>query len=180
MRIYRRKKICKFEISVNLHHQIPVNSKVLNIVNIPSFITTQNPITKIKLLNLYGAFCFYCCWETWCQWFGFPLTECLWVFDNDDDCEDQWSWSCRHGWWLCAELIPGDKLLIGILSRIFSSWVKSILPHWFCYATSTRQVRPTYMSCLMTILTLQGVFPLLSLFNSISTLEILSIIFSFS
>ena len=127
-----------------------------------------------------GPSVFCCCWETWCQWFGFPLTECLWVFDNDDDCEDQWSWSCRHGWWLCAELIPGDKLLIGILSRIFSSWVKSILPHWFCYATSTRQVRPTYMSCLMTILTLQGVFPLLSLFNSISTLEILSIIFSCS
>ena len=122
-----------------------------------------------------GPSVFCCCWETWCQWFGFPLTECLWVFDNDDDCEDQWSWSCRHGWWLCAELIPGDKLLIGILSRIFSSWVKSILPHWFCYATSTRQVRPTYMSCLMTILTLQGVFPLLSLFNSISTSEIQSI-----
>ena len=30
-----------------------------------------------------GPSVFCCCWETWCQWFGFPLTECLWVFDND-------------------------------------------------------------------------------------------------
>ena len=113
---FTENKICKFEISVNMHHEIPVNCKISNIINIPNFITTQNPITKLKLLNLYGAFCFLCCWEIWCQWFGFPLTECLWVFDNDDDCEDQWSWSCRHGWWLCADLIPGDKLLIGIFS----------------------------------------------------------------
>ena len=56
---FTENKICKFEISVNLHHQIPVNCEVSNIINIPSFITTQNPITKIKLLNLYGVFCFH-------------------------------------------------------------------------------------------------------------------------
>ena len=41
-------KICKFEISVNLHHQIPVICEVSDIINITNFITTQNPITKRK------------------------------------------------------------------------------------------------------------------------------------
>ena len=44
-------KICKFEISVNLHHQIPVICEVSDIINITNFITTQNPITKRKWLN---------------------------------------------------------------------------------------------------------------------------------
>ena len=96
-------KICKFEISVNLHHQIPVICEVSDIINITNFITTQNPITKRKWLNwrkvvglgrppsLWGLV-FSLLWGKICQWFGFPLTECLWQW-----WWLWWSWSCRHG-----------------------------------------------------------------------------------
>ena len=89
-------KICKFEISVNLHHQIPVICEVSDIINITNFITTQNPITKRKWLSwrkvvvlrrppsLWGLV-FSLLWGKICEWFKFPLTEC---FDNDDDCDD--------------------------------------------------------------------------------------------
>ena len=96
-------KICKFEISVNLHHQIPVICEVSDIINITNFITTQNPITKRKWLNwrkvvglgrppsLWGLV-FSLLWGKICQWFWFPLTECLWRW-----WWLWWSWSCRHG-----------------------------------------------------------------------------------
>ena len=89
-------KICKFEISVNLHHQIPVICEVSDIIDITNFITTQNPITKRKWLSwrkvvglrrppsLWGLV-FSLLWGKICEWFKFPLTEC---FDNDDDCDD--------------------------------------------------------------------------------------------
>ena len=96
-------KICKFETSVNLHHQIPVICEVSDIINITNFITTQNPITKRKLLHwckfvglrsppsLWGLV-FSLLWGKICQWFGFPLTECLWQW-----WWLWWSWSCWHG-----------------------------------------------------------------------------------
>ena len=52
--------------------------------------------------------------------------------------------------------------MIGILSKILSSWAK----------------RPTYELCDGDIDTFQGVFSLLSLSNGISNLEIKSIVYS--
>ena len=49
---FTHNKICKFEISVKLHHQIPVNCKVSNIINIISLNPNSNYKKKIAKLTL--------------------------------------------------------------------------------------------------------------------------------
>ena len=122
----------------------------------------------------YGALRFLCFWETCCQWFGFPLTECIWV---------QWGWL----WW--SYLVgTGDDCVRNKYRE--TKYQLTFCTGYFIMGETDfttlvwlRHIYETSTSCVWVgdaISTFQGVFPLLLFFNSISTLEIKTIVYSYS